>query len=261
LTNLPKKATIEKMIVLLGGNASSILFKHTKEQDMRSLKLLGMALIAALALGAMATTAFALVLQLPKEETARTFTGKADGATNPKFETVGGTFVECTSAPGTGTEEAKAKPLGLFHIEFKGCKGDKENKKVACNGLGDAAETILVLGTYHLWYDSLSPLGVATVFLLDEVHFECKFIFITLLFKVKGSVVCLDLEPTVSKKEHLFHCTQNKGVADEKIFWDESGIEQKAQLLQSENDGAFSESGELALGVVISTVNTFADNV
>jgi hypothetical protein len=228
---------------------------------MKMLKVFCIASFTALMLGATSATAPALVVQLPSEVKTRMFTGKADNFfTNPKLETVTGTFFECPSAPFEGTEEAKGKPSGLFHINFSGCKGTKNIISADCNGLGDAKGTILVLGTYHLWYDSLSPLGVATVFLFDEVHFECKFI-ITVLFKVKGSVVCLDLEPTVAKTEHLFHCTQNKGVADEKKFWDESGIEQNAQLLASDNDGTFSEIGELWLGVVVSTVNTFADNV
>jgi hypothetical protein len=229
---------------------------------MRRLMLLFSALVAVVAFGAtVSTAAFALVVQLPSEATARNFTGKSDGTENPKFETTKKTSVVCTSSPGKGTEEANGKPLGEFTIEFKGCKGHESGLEAPCKGLGQAAETIVVTGTWHLWYDSLSPsLGVATVFLLNEVHFECTFI-VTKLYKVKGNVVCLDLEPTVSMKNHLFHCLQKEGVAEEKTYWNESGAEQKAQLLQSLNGGAFEESAELALGVVEASVATSADNV
>jgi hypothetical protein len=230
---------------------------------MRRLMLLGSTLVALIALGAaLSTTAFALVVQLPSEATARVNKGKSI-TENPKFETLKENRVICTSAPSEGTEEATGKPEGQFHITFKGCKGEEKNNgiKVACNGLGDAAETILVLGTYHLWYDKLAPeLGVATVFFINEVHFECNFLIVK-LFKVKGEVVCLDKEATLKQFHHSFQCTQTKGDAAEKTYWNEKGEEQKAQLLQAENEGTFEESAEQAIGEVESTEETFADNV
>jgi hypothetical protein len=230
---------------------------------MRRLMLLGSALVAIVALGAaLSTTAFALVVQLPTEATARVSKGKSI-TEPPKFETLKESRVICTSAPTEGTEEANGKPEGQFHITFKGCKGEENNNglKVACTGLGDAAETILVLGTYHLWYDKLSPeLGVATVFFLNEVHFECNFLVVK-LFKVKGEVVCLDKEATLHQLHHTFQCSQSKGDPTETTYWNEKGEPQTAQLLQAQNEGAFEASAEQAVGEVESTKETFADNV
>jgi hypothetical protein len=232
---------------------------------MRRFLLLSYTLVAIVGLGAaLSPTAFALVVQLPSEATARATKGKSKSITeSPKFETLSENRFVCTAAPSEGTEEVGGKPEGQFHITFKGCKGEEKNNgiKVACNGLGDAAETILVLGTYHLWYDKLSPeLGVATVFALNEVHMECNFLIVR-LFKYKGQLLCLDKEPTLKQFHHSFQCTQSKGDASEKVYWNEKGEEQKAQLLQAENEGTFAESAIQLIGEVEATKETFADNV
>jgi hypothetical protein len=232
-----------------------------KEFPMRLLKLLRSALVAMVVLGAaLSTAASAAPVILPSEAAARTFTGKSDG-TSPLFETVKKTKVTCEAAPAEGTEEANGKPLGLFHIKFEKCKGEQAGAKVPCTGLGEATEVVLVLGTWHLWYDSLSPsLGVATVLLVNEVHATCPFI-IPLLFKLTGSMVCLDLEPTVTSFKHLFHCTQVGGKPDETKYWNETGVEQIAKLITTENDSTEVESAVLALGEVLSTKEVFTDNV
>jgi hypothetical protein len=103
--------------------------------------LLGVVLVAMLASGA-ALAASALALELPENLPAsavtRTWTGASDGAA---IEFLGPGFkLTCESAPATGTEEP-GKPLGLFHMELKGCV----SAGVACTGLGEAAGVILAL--------------------------------------------------------------------------------------------------------------------
>jgi hypothetical protein len=214
---------------------------------MRQLKLVGLACLALFALtAAMASSASALILPeiLPLVE-GRTFTGENDGA-NPILESVGGTKVECKGgATATGTEEAK-KPLGLFHITFKGCKAG-----LACTGEGDEKEVILSLGTWHLVFDQEKPeLLTATLFLPDVTKFECGFVKI----EVKGSVLCLDLPLLADKRHFLFHCTQNKGVGDEKLYFnagDKAGDNGKVKLECKKGVEAVEECGELALGLVL----------
>jgi len=112
-------------------------------RPMRRLKLFGLTLIAAVAataaVTASASAVFALPQVLPTTKTA--WTGAQIGAaTWEQAETL--TKIECTSGTASGATEA-SKTLGLFHMEFKGCK----SPTVTCTGLGDAAAgTFLVLG-------------------------------------------------------------------------------------------------------------------
>jgi hypothetical protein len=225
---------------------------------MRRLKFLGLALLAVFAsAAALSASASALVLPeiLPLSATERTWTGKNDAA-NPKLVSTSGSETTCESATATGTEEA-GKPLGLFHIEFKGC-GVTSPFPAKCTGLGDATTgVILSLGTWHLVFDKTTPeLLTATLFLLDTVHFTCGGI---VLVEVKGNLVCLDLEPTVKKAEHLFHCTQTAGVPADKEYFNDSGVKVTPKLECSENGGAFKECAELALGTVLYKVEVFTD--
>jgi hypothetical protein len=217
---------------------------------MRQLKLIGLACLALFALtAAMASSASALILPeiLPLLNEERKFTGENDGTT-PILEAKGGNKVECPGgATASGTEEAK-KPLGLFHITFKGCK----SSGFKCNTIGDEPGIILSLGTWHLVFDQEKPeLLTATLFLPEATKFECTGFA---KIEVKGSLLCLDLPLLADKKHFLFHCTQTKGVADEKLYLnagDVVGDNGKVQLLCNKNGLAFEECGEFALGLVL----------
>jgi hypothetical protein len=211
------------------------------------------AFVLAGALSAVASAALPVILPLATAE--RKWTGKSDG-TVIELVTTGGETVSCESAPASGTEE-KEKPLGLFHIEFRNCK---LNGVDLCTGLGDPTNgVILSLGTWHLVFDQLKPeLLTATLFLLETVHFTCE-LGIPDLVEVSGTLVCLDLEATVKKFEHLFHCNQSKGVQSNTVWFNEAGTEQKAALTC--NLAHISKVGcaELALGTVKTEVEVFAD--
>jgi hypothetical protein len=207
---------------------------------MKRVNLLGLALVAVFALMALAaTSAFALPENLPQVK--KTWTGKNDGESKPELESLTGTKVRCEKSKGTG--EDTSDTTGKFTIDFEECSTPSFfNAK--CNTSGDATGIILSTGTYHYVYDTLSPLGVAVLFLPNETVFECSTFLKT---KVKGSLVCLILEPTSSKLTHLFHCEQSKGEQLETTWWNDAGTAQTATLLCSLNGGEFEKCGELAL--------------
>jgi hypothetical protein len=222
----------------------------------------GLLLVVVCAVGVgVAALASAAVVQLPSEATARTWKGKQIGAKS-QFLALGGSTVECTKAPAEGTEEPGGKPLGLFHIKFEGCTGTILGIKATCTGLGEVSGVILVLGTWHLWYDVLgASLNTATVLLLNPVHVECAGGLALVL--LTGSLACLDKEPTIKKLSHTLSCEQEGTSGDprDKVFWTESGVETKASFLSSTNGGTAESAVLVGEFEVTATKETFADNV
>jgi hypothetical protein len=137
---------------------------------MRYLTLFSVALATTCALGiVVAASAVALPTILP--ETLKSWIGKSLGEV--KVEKQGGlATTECASATGEGTIEANGHS-GLYHITFEKCEG----ADTVCTGLGDASGTILSLGSWHIVFytlkATLGEAGVATLFLVDNIHFEC----------------------------------------------------------------------------------------
>jgi len=228
---------------------------------MQRFKLLGLALVAVFAsAAALSTSAFsALPVNLPAEGIERTWTGANDGSgatAEPELLATGLSPVKCKESPATGTEEA-GKPLGLFHIEFKGCTAEKGIAK--CTGLGDASGVILVLGSWHLVFDKLGTgeeLLTAVLFLPEHIHFTCAIVLVLVL----GALVCLHLKPTELNKTHLFHCVEEvNGEQEDKTYDDENGNPVTAILLCSISEAAEKPCAELALGSVTYIPAIFAD--
>jgi hypothetical protein len=217
---------------------------------MQRLKILGIALMAVFALGAfVSATASAAVVVLPEEEVK--WTGESGKGT---LEVLKSAFsVNCQKDKSEGTFEAK-KPLGLFHIDFEGCK---TAGFIACTGLGEAKETILTLGTAHLVFDKLgvgAELGVGVLFLVEQTHFECG----GTLQLVEGQVLCL-ISPINKKVKHAeITCTRGKEAGDpgETVYWDEAGKEVKMgeELLLTKEDGQKGVmSSELTTALILTT--------
>jgi hypothetical protein len=93
--------------------------------------------------------------------------------------------VKCTKTASEGTLEAGGK-LGTFHLHFEGCSTSLGGE---CTGLGDAAKSILALGTLHLASNSGLTLGYF-LFLIEHLHFSCTVLGITKLFLVLGELLC-----------------------------------------------------------------------
>jgi hypothetical protein len=225
---------------------------------MRRLRLLVLAVLALSAFAAvLASSSSSFLLENLPEVAGRTVTGASVGPT--RLETVGGTSIECEKAPAEGVEETTKPPLGLLHIYFLKCLTVAPLKGLTCTGEGDVAGGILVLITWHLWFDK-NPTGelkTAIVFLNISVLFNCGNGLV--LVHVLGSLVCLHLNPTVKGKTHEFHCIQTKGVQEHHHWWNQEGVEGTAKLETSTNGGAFEESGQLGLGTYTSTEETVAD--
>ena len=106
-----------------------------------------------------------------------------------------------------------------------------------------------MLGKWHTVVDTKvgEALGAAILLLLEPVHFACSIA----LVEVKGSVMCLILEPLTAAKAHLFHCTLTGGTANEKKYINDSTVETTMEpMLESINHGAFEEGGLEALGTL-----------
>lgn len=219
---------------------------------MQRFKILGIALMAVFALSVVAsTTASASVTVLPEKQEIK-WTGESGKGTLEVLKSIFN--VVCQKDKSEGTIE-KDKPLGLFHIDFEGCKA----AIAACTGLGEANEVILTLGTYHLVFDSLTPklvnAGIGVLFLVEPTHFECG----GKLFIVEGQVLCL-IKPTNTLTKHFeIKCDRGKEAGDpgETVYWDESGKEVKMGeegLLTKENEKAGVMSSELTTALILSTV-------
>lgn len=157
--------------------------------------------------------------------------------------------VVCQKDKSEGTIET-SKPLGLFHIDFEGCKA----AVVACTGLGEAKEVILLLGTYHLVFDTLgaklSEAGVGILFLFEPAHFECT----GKLVGVEGQLLCLIKNPNEKAKHFEIVCKKGKETGDpgETVYWNEEGKEVKMGeelflLKENEKAGVMSSLNTTAL--------------
>jgi hypothetical protein len=169
----------------------------------------------------LAISASALPSVLPENTAERTWSGASIGDTT--LEASNGARLSCTRAMTTGTEEVK-RPLGLFHITFTGCSGPLETFR--CTGLGDSEATILALGSWHLVYDTLGATlgqaGIAYLFLLGAIHYECAF---TLIVVSIGGMLCLVTKPTTSTSTHEYSCGRgaSAGQAKERTYYDAGG--------------------------------------
>jgi Trypsin len=163
--------------------------------------------------------------------------------------------VECTKDKSEGSFEAN-KPLGLFHIDFEGCKSS--GVKATCTGLGEASGVILMLGTAHLVFDKLgagAELGVGVLFLIEATHFSC----VIPLFIVEGQVLCLIKPINTTVKHWEIVCEKGKETGDpgETVYWNETGTEVKMGeelLLTKENEGAGVMSSESTTALILSTI-------
>lgn len=226
---------------------------------MRQLKVLALALFAVLALTALASSA-ASAQGLP-EVLPTAATNKTDGISigKPKYELTNGNNVVCEESSNGTTEETESpKPLGTFHITFKGCVGEQGGIKAKCTGLGDLTTgEILALGTYHLVYDTGgTELGVAILFLVNATHFNCAGLFLDV---TSGEQVCLIKEPYTAKTLHLFVCEQSKGVQKE-TYLDDNGNTVTPKLTVTEGENAKPGAAEEATGLIL-WLNASGQNV
>ncbi|THD79795.1 MAG: hypothetical protein E7812_08710 [Phenylobacterium sp.] len=216
---------------------------------MKHFKLLVLALMSVLSIGALISASASAALPLLLGwESKPSWTGIKSGTANAVLETLGKSTITCTAATGSGIQTSDT--VGSFHITFSNC----ESSGFKCNTEGDASGVILSLGTANYVDDHLSTnvneLGVAILFAPEEATIKCTAL---VTIKVKGTVLCLVLEPLVSMVTHIFHCTQTAGDPADKEWFNDEGVKQTPSLLTSINGAAFEGSAELALATVTFT--------
>lgn len=191
---------------------------------MRRLEVVSVLFVVALAL--LPATAFALPTLLP----AGTVSFEGSNTTGAALATAG-EEIQCSSY---FIEASKNKietgVEGPFHLMYSSCT--TAGGLVTCTGLGELNARILLLGTMHIVYDTLSPLGAAFLYSVNQNHAECA----GNLFVISGTVLCL-VKPTNEKtKGFTLKCEGEKGKPKETHYWNDEGKEVQTQLLTSKNE-------------------------
>jgi hypothetical protein len=205
-----------------------------KEQlMMKQLKILGLMVVAAFALGAAASgAASAVTMTLPSFSVVTGGTGTSGAA-----QFFGAASIKCTSGAGVGS--GINSKMSTSTGEFKGCTVLGEE----CHSLGDKGGVILGSGTQQLVLVTLAGVDSHLVLLEGpEVHIECK--TLSTLIIVKGDVLG---SITGSGKTFTVKVNAKSRTEQEfKGYENDSGTIVKTQLLSSTNEGTFAESGEEA---------------
>jgi hypothetical protein len=200
----------------------------------------------------MATAAFAeedtLIDVLPL--TINAFTGASVGET--ALQDLDGTTVKCKKAAGEGVL-ANDPPRGTWHITFEECTS---TLGVKCTGedagVKDKEGVILALGDYRIVHDITergNTFGI--MFLPSDVTFTCTVSKIVVL----GDIVCLILEPEVSKITHEVHCKNNGTFGDpEERGWWQDGLSGEAICLVSTNGRAEESCAQVGLATFTTLV-------
>jgi hypothetical protein len=117
---------------------------------------------------------------------------------------------------------ASAKTYSVdFHVVSKGGE--------LCNSPGDPSGTILISANpYKLVFDSLSPLGVAALFTVNEFTIECHFNKLKVKGDVLGLLTPINTEGTAFKGN--LHCSATGTKPAETKFWNSAGAEETAKL-------------------------------
>jgi hypothetical protein len=191
----PDIATAEGLTQSRAGAASGPRnANHTKEKNMKRIRLLGLALIAVFALGALASaSAFAEnpeILPVPTETSPAKFTATLSATklvvTKEKVE------VECKKGKAKGS--FTTQDAGTVDVTFEECKGLVGTNSAVCTSSGAAEGSILTEGTVQLV--DILPAGTLELGVwikpnedgspATDLHFKCGAVA---EFVVLGSVI------------------------------------------------------------------------
>jgi len=154
---------------------------------MQRSKVMIIAALAVFALGAtMAASAYAGVEALNAEGKPTTASFSGTSVKETKLSTLGNSLeVKCGQTTTEAALEAGGK-LGAGHTKFEKCSTSLGGE---CTGLGDAAGTILALGTGHLATNTALTVGYI-LGLTEHLHYTCTVLGIAKLFLVLGEGLC-----------------------------------------------------------------------
>ncbi len=138
---------------------------------MNRIKLLGLAIMAILALSVVAVATAAAEEKtkvLPEPTAALPLTNTTTGGES-SLVTVSGSKITCKK--NSGTASMTSDNLGSFTTLFTECKGPLST---TCTGTGDPSGLIALSGTVHFWLALLGTTLVgALAFLIKEFKFTC----------------------------------------------------------------------------------------
>lgn len=219
---------------------------------MQQVKLFGLAVVTAIALGVFPVEAALGAIQVLNSRGELVSNLKSSGTSKKEVQFTilkGFAVTKCSEVQGEGEQQGFSL-LGVFHLNAKGCT---TNLGGTCTGLNDAAGTILVLGTSHLVWDKLSSegsLSVGGLVLLEHVHYTCEGGFVPkTLVLVLGEILCSVTPINTLATTFTGTCTKGKEKGDpgETTYWTESGEQVQLgenALLASENEGALTMAAE-----------------
>jgi hypothetical protein len=172
--------------------------KQTQGEDlMRSIRLLGVALVASVMLSALVAAAASAVEPtkiLPEPTAAKPLTGTSKSGKGTLL-TVGGSEVSCGGS--TATFEFTTPNLGKTAVTFTECRTVILGSTLTCTGVGDAAGVILFTGAVHyvlalrMKSATETELVTALVVLVTQFHFTCSAGLIKALVLMRGCVAAL----------------------------------------------------------------------
>lgn len=202
---------------------------------MRSIKMLGAVILAALASGGVLSSIASAAEAEEQLLSGGLFPTKVEG-TIGENKLAG---ITCTA--GTNKGEVTSSRAGTITLDLTGCKA----LGFPCNSKGDAKEVILTSGTFETVFDALGgPLLPAHLVTLSETTVEC-----TPLVKIviKGSFLLLfnALTSGTDVTEIAFIVEQEgEGKPTDKSYWIKTNepSAKKPQLLASTNGLAFAEA-------------------
>jgi hypothetical protein len=179
-------------------------------------------------------TANAANMTLPEFATKTGWTG-TNGA--GQLTTVAGDEYKCTAGTNEGTMEA-SKKLGTFTMILTGCKSNKPISGESCNSTGDAAETILTRGSWHLVLNTISGADKHLIWLLIEpLVIKCSIFE----FKISGNVLgSISPTNTLTKVYRLGVNVPREKQQEFTTFENDSGEQVKASLV-SNGEAIFEE--------------------
>jgi hypothetical protein len=220
---------------------------------MKRLKMLGLALVAAFALSALAVaSASATVAVLLGGPT--TFTGKGGKAT---LSTVGGgAELKAESVEATGTIPVNDAREGTYKFDFKKVTTSVggECTSLLANGTLDTKGLVLVEGTYLVGHLTANKAHWEIIFLISPtLHIVCEKTLVgTILIEVTGAIVTL-----VSSGDALTHTLNVKGTKGvqeiQEYEFNEGENRTKVHLSSSLNGGAAEEAAENVEAVEFTT--------
>jgi hypothetical protein len=195
---------------------------------MKTMRIIGACFVTVFALSAItAASASAKLPQILFKEPAGGFPGTFTSVNLPapknvgRFETAGGTKIECTGQTDKGTIESAH--LGKVEVKFTGCSTEVLGSKLECESSGAGKGNIAIPLEFHLGLEHTSTSTTVPALLLllpgglsGSFTFKCGGSLMTIV--AKGNLNCLltDLEGKEVVKEHAYtslqlNCRQSKG--------------------------------------------------